>query len=172
MLRRHLITGAVACLPAVAPAPLAQAASRPGLRIHARRSANMLALIDGNQTVHVFRAAFGREIGHKQIRDDARTPIGDYTVFPARRSSRWKWFHAIDYPNARDIAAGRDRGLSRDRLGDEIGIHGHGGWPPTDLAAGHGIGWNWTAVCISVNDVEIEIVREFIQRPLPIRIEA
>lgn len=169
MFRRHLILGTAGALQATFGPALA--AGRSIQRIHARRSTNMLTLLDGNQTVHVFKAAFGREHGHKQIRDDARTPIGDYTVFPARRSTRWKWFHSIDYPNARDVADGQVRGLSRERLGDEIGIHGHGGWPPTDLAAGHGIGWNWTAGCISVNDVEIELVRAFIQRPMPIRIE-
>jgi hypothetical protein len=31
--------------------------------------------------------------------------------------------------------------------------------------------WNWTAGCISVNDTEIETVREFVVRPMPIRIE-
>jgi murein L,D-transpeptidase YafK len=168
MFRRRLILGAAAAL----PAPLAYPSVAGGARIFARRSENVLVLIQDDQPLHVFRAAFGREHGHKTIRDDARTPFGDYTVFPARRSALWKWFHPIDYPNARDVAAGRRRGLSREALGDAIGIHGHGGWPPTDLIATHGMAWNWTAGCISVNDQQIEIVREFVARPTPIRIEA
>jgi murein L,D-transpeptidase YafK len=170
MHRRIAMLGAAAgALAGLAPVP---ATAGDGKRLYARRSANVLVLIDGGVPVHSFKAAFGREHGHKQIRDDARTPVGDYMVAPARPSVRWKWFHAIDYPNARDVAAGRARGLSRERLGDEIGIHGHGGWPPTDLIASHGISWNWTAGCISVNDAEIEIVRAFVQRPLPITIDA
>ncbi|MBM3630032.1 MAG: hypothetical protein FJX21_19740 [Alphaproteobacteria bacterium] len=167
MFRRHLVLGAAAALHTHGAAAGAPA----NARLFARRSENLLVLLLDEKPVHVFRAAFGREHGHKQIRDDARTPVGDYMVFPARRSARWKWFHAIDYPNARDVASGRRRGLSREALGDEIGIHGHGGWPPTDLVASHGMSWNWTAGCISVNDVEIEVVREFIVRPMPIRIE-
>jgi murein L,D-transpeptidase YafK len=168
MLRRHILLASAGLLPAA----IARAGADPGPSLYARRSANLLILLDKGQPVHRFRAAFGREHGHKQIRDDARTPVGDYMVSPARRSVRWKWFHPIDYPNARDVAAGASRGLSRERLGDEIGIHGHGGWPPTDLVASHGMAWNWTAGCISVNDTEIELVRDFVRHAMPIRIDA
>ncbi len=168
MLRRHILFATAVLLPGAT----ARADAPPGPSLYARRGTNLLVLLDSGRPVHQFRAAFGREHGHKQIRDDARTPVGDYTVFPARRSARWKWFHPIDYPNARDVAAGALRGLSRERLGDEIGIHGHGGWPPTDLVATHGMAWNWTAGCISVNDAEIETVREFVNRAMPIRIDA
>ena len=167
MLRRHILLATAMLLPAA----IARADAPRGPSLYARRSANLLVLLDSGRPVHHFRAAFGREHGHKQIRDDARTPFGDYMVFPARRSARWKWFHPIDYPNARDVAAGALRGLSRERLGDEIGIHGQGGWPPTDLIATHGMAWNWTAGCISVNDTEIETVREFVNRAMPIRID-
>ena len=170
MLPRRLF---VAALPATAFASPAAATPAPSSRhLHATRSTNTLHLLDGDMVVRSFRAAFGREHGPKRIRDDARTPVGDYMVFPARASARWKWFHPIDYPNARDVAEGAARGLRKGQLGDEIGIHAHGGWPPTDLLAAHGIGWNWTAGCISVSNEEIEVVRAFVDRPMPIRLDA
>jgi len=164
--RRSLLAAPMALL----PGPLhAQAAV--GLHAHARRRTNEFVLLKDGLPVFTFRAAFGREAGPKRERDDARTPVGDYLLQPARRSARWKWFHPVDYPNAVDVADGRTRGLTRSQLGDEIGIHGYGGWPPTDLVAAHGVGWNWTSGCIAVSHDEIEIVRAMVQVPIPLRID-
>ncbi len=170
MLSRRRILAALPATAFVAAPSIAPAA--PQRYLHATRSTNTLHLVEDDMVVRSFRAAFGREDGPKRLRDDARTPVGDYMVLPARASARWKWFHAIDYPNARDVAEGAARGLRKGQLGDEIGIHAHGGWPPTDLLAAHGIGWNWTAGCISVGDHEIEAVRAFVDRPMPIRLDA
>ncbi|MBM3523143.1 MAG: hypothetical protein FJX57_09310 [Alphaproteobacteria bacterium] len=142
-----------------------------GLTAHAIRASNTLLFQAEGRVLHQFRAAFGREAGGKRLRDDERTPIGDYLLHPARASAQWRWFLAIDYPNADDIVRGRSEGLTRGQLGDAIGVHGFGDWPPIDLAAAHGIGWNWTAGCISVSYPELEIVRALVQRPIPIRIE-
>lgn len=142
------------------------------LSARAVRSENTLSFHAGGTELHRFRAAFGREPGAKQVRDDARTPVGDYTLFPARRSARWRWFLPVDYPNRADVDRGRANGLTRAQLGDEIGVHGFGDWPPIDLAAAHGIGWNWTAGCVSVNYDDLEIVRALVVRPIPIRLMA
>ncbi|MBL8700518.1 MAG: L,D-transpeptidase [Alphaproteobacteria bacterium] len=167
-LTRRLALAAPLCL-----AGLSGRAATPvpsGLSALAIRSANILSFHADGSRLFEFRAAFGRESGAKRVRDDARTPIGDYTLLPARRSARWRWFLPIDYPNESDIARGRAAGLSRGQLGDEIGVHGFGDWPPIDLAAGHGVGWNWTAGCISVTYAELEVIRTLVHRPIPIRI--
>ncbi len=168
MLSRRLILAA----PAASFAAKAGAAMPTGLHLVAKRSTNTLVFMGDGNVIMSFRAAFGREAGAKRLRDDERTPVGEYLVHPARASGRWRWFHPIDYPNARDVAEGRAQGLTKAALGDEIGLHGYGVWPPTDLVAAHGIGWNWTSGCIAVNHQEIEIIRALIQRPLPITIEA
>lgn len=142
-----------------------------GLTALAIRRSNTLLFQSDGQVLHRFRAAFGREAGGKRVRDDERTPIGDYLLHPARASAQWRWFLSIDYPNTDDVARGRSEGLSRGQLGDAIGVHGFGDWPPIDLAAAHGIGWNWTAGCISVSYPELEIIRALVQRPIPIHIE-
>lgn len=142
-----------------------------GLAARAERATNALSFHAEKGPLFRFRAAFGRESGPKRIRDDERTPVGDYTLHPARRSARWRWFLPIDYPNAGDVARGRAAGLTRGQLGDEIGIHGFGDWPPIDLAASHGVGWNWTAGCISISYDELEIIRRLVQQPIAIRIE-
>lgn len=167
MIRRRTLLAAPAL---VLPAPLL-AQTPVGLRAYARRSTNELMLRDEGGAIYSFRAAFGREHGPKRLRDDARTPVGDYMLQPARASARWRWFLAVDYPNERDVKDGQGRGLTRSQLGDEIGIHGYGGWPPIDLAASHGVGWNWTSGCIAVSHEEIEIVRMLVQRPIPLRID-
>ncbi len=182
--RRSLIAAPAALLPASALAQPAVTRTRtahdpalpppPGpaaTRVHARRQTNELTILDESGAIHVFRAAFGRAEGPKQRRDDERTPVGDYTLHPARHSPRWRWFHPVDYPNRVDVEEGARRGLTRFQLGDEIGIHGYGSWPPIDLVAGHGMGWNWTAGCVAVSHEEIEIVRRLVQRPVPLRLD-
>jgi len=164
--RRSLLAASAALLPG-----RLHAQNPVGLRAYARRSTNELVLSDDTGAIYAFRAAFGREAGPKRLRDDARTPVGDYMLQPARASARWRWFHPVDYPNPRDVSEGHSRGLNRSQLGDQIGIHGYGGWPPTDLVAAHGVGWNWTSGCIAVSHDEIEIVRMLVQRPIPIRID-
>jgi murein L,D-transpeptidase YafK len=167
MIRRRSLLAAPAVL---LPSPLG-ARTPAAVRAYARRSTNELMLSDEIGAIYSFRAAFGREHGPKRLRDDARTPVGDYTLFPARASARWRWFHPVDYPNRQDVREGAARGLHRHQLGDEIGIHGYGGWPPIDLVASHGVGWNWTSGCIAVSHEEIEIVRMLVQRPIPLRID-
>ncbi len=167
MLTRRLLLAA----PAASLACQAGAAVPMGLHIVAIRSTNTLIFMGDGAAIMTFRAAFGRQSGAKRMRDDERTPVGEYLVRPARASPRWRWFHPIDYPNARDVSEGRAQGLTKPALGDEIGIHGYGNWPPTDLSAAHGVGWNWTSGCIAVNHNEIEIIRTLIQQPIPIRIE-
>lgn len=167
MIRRRFLVAAPA---AIVPVPLF-AQTPVGLRAYARRSTNELMLRDEGGAIYSFRAAFGREPGPKRLRDDARTPVGEYMLFPARASARWRWFHPIDYPNRQDVSEGAARGLRRSQLGDEIGIHGYGDWPPTDLVASHGVGWNWTLGCIAVSHDEIEIVRMLVRRPIPLRID-
>lgn len=152
-------------------APAAPVTIPAAVRVYARRRTNELVILDEAGTMHSFRAAFGRENGAKQRRDDERTPVGDYTLHPARQSPRWRWFHPVDYPNRLDVEEGAKRGLTRFQLGDEIGIHGYGSWPPIDLAASHGMGWNWTAGCIAVSHEEIELVRMLVQRPVPLRLD-
>lgn len=168
MLSRRLLLAA----PAASLTAHAGAAAPMDLQIIAIRSTNSLIFVADGAPIMSFRAAFGRQSGAKRVRDDERTPVGEYIVRPARASARWRWFHPIDYPNARDVSEGRALGLTKSALGDEIGIHGYGNWPPADLAAAHGIGWNWTSGCIAVNHDEIEVIRTLIRRPTPIRIEA
>jgi murein L,D-transpeptidase YafK len=181
--RRSLIAAPAALFPATALAQPAvtrtRAAQGPAVpppspaatRVYARRQTNELVILDESGAIHSFRAAFGREDGPKQRRDDERTPVGDYMLHPARPSPRWKWFHPVDYPNRLDVEDGAKRGLTRFQLGDEIGIHGYGSWPPIDLVASHGMGWNWTAGCVAVSHEEIEIVRRLVQRPVPLRLD-
>jgi hypothetical protein len=103
-------------------------------------------------------------------RDDATTPLGEFTITEIRRSDRFKMFMAINYPNldhterafqdqridAKEYRALRyelDRGLpppQNTSLGGQLGIHGLG---RGDLKVHETI--NWTEGCIALTNEQL-----------------
>ena len=87
-------------------------------------------------------------IGHKISEGDGRTPEGRYFIDRINLKSRYHKSLGISYPNKKDIATAKKRGLDP---GGEIFIHG-----------GPRKNWlfnffrDWTAGCIAVSDREIE----------------
>ncbi len=128
--------------------------------VEANRTRNRLILWNGTTQIASFHAAFGSFVAAKQREGDRATPIGRYTLSPARQSQQWRWFMPIDYPNATDVAAGR--------TGGAIGIHGTGG--STFAGAMHFLGVNWTAGCIAVSNADLETIRTLITSSVPIEI--
>lgn len=129
-------------------------------RVEADKSAGTLVFFDGEAPVASFRPVFGSNPARKLREGDRATPVGRYTLQPARASRTWNWFMFIDYPNAEDQATGR--------TGSDIGLHGTG-WNPFTRVA-HWLGFNWTAGCIAVTNAEIDKIRALVSGPVPIEI--
>lgn len=113
-----------------------------------------------------FKVAFGGQPkGHKQQEGDERTPEGKYVLdWKHAKSGYYKAIH-ISYPNARDRAAAKSRGV---RPGGQVMIHGQKngfGWlsPITQL-------FDWTNGCIALSNSDMEAVWNSVEPGTPIQI--
>lgn len=113
-----------------------------------------LVLMRGDKVLKVYRVALGRyPKGHKIRRGDAKTPEGSYTVDYRLDSGRSKFYRAlhISYPNRRDVANARQRGVDP---GGQIMIHGlPTRWSAKDV--GHPR-LDWTQGCIALTNREMD----------------
>jgi murein L,D-transpeptidase YafK len=93
----------------------------------------------------------GNPIGHKEQEGDSRTPEGRYVIDAKNPQSSFHLSLHISYPDRRDRAAARRKGVSP---GGAIMIHG----TPEGLASLNALGIlrDWTAGCIAVTNAEIE----------------
>lgn len=116
------------------------------------KSERRLLLTKDGQVLKQYRIVLGRDpIGHKTEQGDGRTPEGLYRIDGRNAKSGYRLSLHISYPDKRDRARARERGVSP---GGDIMIHG----------IKNGFGWvgplhrlvDWTNGCVAVTDSEIE----------------
>jgi len=153
----------LAALPtATADAPLAA----PDL-IVVEKANRVLTLYAKRKAIKTYRIALGgNPVGHKEQEGDSRTPEGRYII---DAKNPWSSFHLslhISYPDRRDRAAARKKGVSP---GGAIMIHG----TPDGLASLHALVVinDWTAGCIAVTNAEIEEIYRVVRIGTPIVIK-
>lgn len=104
--------------------------------------------------------------GHKQKQGDGRTPEGSYII--DRKNDKVGFYKAmhISYPNEKDIAEAKAKGV---KPGGKIYIHGQK----------NGYGWaelvtqskNWTQGCIALTNKDMKKVWEAVKEGTPIDIK-
>lgn len=130
------------------------------------KSQNRLYLMKKGERIASFYVTFGQNpVGHKQQQGDERTPEGHYLLdYKNRNSKFYKSIH-ISYPNAKDRANAKRRGVDP---GGDIMIHGQtNGW-----------GWAspivqffpWTDGCVALTNVNMDRVWEAVDPGTPIEI--
>ena len=111
-----------------------------------------LELLSGGKVIKSYRVALGGDpLGPKTRQGDHKTPEGFYVLDSRNSHSQYHKAIHISYPNARDRAAARRKGVSP---GGDVFVHGlpNGyGW----VGASHRMK-DWTDGCIAVTDEEIE----------------
>ncbi len=100
-------------------------------------------------------------IGHKRQRGDERTPEGAYVLDWRNPESIYHRSIHISYPDARDIASARARGV---HPGGAIMIHGQ---PDYDFRERTG---DWTNGCIAVSNAAIDEIWARVEDGTPIHI--
>lgn len=130
------------------------------------KSKNRLYLMNKGERIASFYVTFGQNpVGHKQKQGDERTPEGHYLLdYKNRNSKFYKSIH-ISYPNAKDRANAKRRGVDP---GGDIMIHGQtNGW-----------GWAspivqffpWTDGCVALTNVNMDRVWGAVDPGTPIEI--
>lgn len=162
-----LVFSLAAALPLLAQAP--RAPLPPGTRadlVVVDKSARTLTLFRAGRELREYRIALGPSSeGHKRQEGDGRTPEGRYVIDWRNAKSAFHRSLHISYPNARDRADARRRGVDP---GGAIMIHGlpNGmGW----LGAEH-VARDWTLGCIAVTSEEIEEIWRVVRDGTPIEI--
>lgn len=131
------------------------------------KAKRVMTLYADKKAIKTYRIALGgNPVGHKEQEGDSRTPEGRYII---DAKNPWSSFHLslhISYPDRRDRAAARKKGMSP---GGAIMIHG----TPEGLAAAQALGIfnDWTAGCIAVSNAEIEEIYRAVRIGTPIVIK-
>jgi murein L,D-transpeptidase YafK len=120
-------------------------------RIVISKQSNQMVLYQGSAPLKTYRVALGSRSGPKEKQGDRRTPEGDYVVdYKNPQSQYYKALH-LSYPNARDLARAKAKGLNP---GGDIMIHG---LSPTWAWVGrvHNL-IDYTAGCVAVSNKEMD----------------
>jgi len=123
-----------------------------GVRIY--KAAHKLQVLDGRRVLYEFPVSLGRNPqGHKLQEGDGRTPEGVYWLDYKNPASAFHKSIHISYPNSKDIAAAKQRGVEPD---GQVMIHGQR----------NGLGWlwlisrffDWTQGCVALSDGDMDIL--------------
>ncbi|MBZ5684547.1 MAG: L,D-transpeptidase family protein [Acidobacteriia bacterium] len=148
-MRIRMLTGWMLC-----GMVMAQTASKPlhADRVVVLKKERTLQLLSGGRVIRSYKVALGGDpVGAKTRQGDHKTPEGIYVLDSRNAHSQFHRSIHISYPNARDRAAARTKGISP---GGDVFVHGlpNGyGW----AGASHRLK-DWTDGCIAVTDDEIE----------------
>lgn len=147
---------------------MAQTAARPLHvdRVVVLKKERTLQLMSLGKVIKSYKVALGGDpIGAKVRQGDHKTPEGVYVLDSRNAHSQFHKSIHISYPNARDRAAARAKGVSP---GGDVFVHG--------LPNGYGfVGAShrlkdWTDGCIAVTDSEIEEIWRAVDDGTPIEI--
>jgi len=150
-------------------AALAGGCSRPAgrsgpevTRLEVDKGRRRLAAFHHGRVLATYDVELGfAPVGHKTREGDGRTPEGRYVIDRRNPDSAYYLSLGISYPNARDIARARARGVSP---GGDIFIHG-----TTRPFRGRR---DWTAGCIALDNRDMRRLYEMVGIGTPIVLRA
>ncbi|TWH64513.1 L,D-transpeptidase-like protein [Azomonas agilis] len=115
------------------------------------KSERTLHLLNKGQSLKTYKVSLGKKSGPKLHEGDQRTPEGLYWIDWRKTSNKFNLSMHISYPNARDTAKAREKGLAP---GSMIMLHG----TPVDAQYPE---WyfsslNWTDGCIALSNTDMQ----------------
>jgi murein L,D-transpeptidase YafK len=139
------------------------------LQAHGKEQADKVVVDKSDRQLHLIRdgqvwksypigLGFAPE-GHKRQQGDGRTPEGDYMLDWRNPKSQFYLSIHISYPDRKDRASARERGVSP---GGNIFIHGR------HNSAARSRDWTWG--CIAVTDQAMDEIWEAVPNGTPITI--
>ena len=130
-------------------------------QIVVNKGARQMYLLHHGEVLKAYDVGLGfAPAGDKKIRNDGKTPEGDYHIDRRNPNSQFYLSIGISYPDQNDIAEARALGKSP---GGDIFIHGR----PWKYRKG---GRDWTAGCIAVTNAEMREIYAMVRNGTPIRI--
>ena len=137
------------------------------------KSKKILQFVDNNNKVSEFPIGIGKnELGTKKVRDDMRTPEGEYEVCVKNEKSQYHLSLGLNFPNKKDAEeALAEQTISKDQYESIISAHQeHGGsnWSTPIGGAIYIHGGlqdrDWSEGCVRMNDKDIGSIFEKINK--------
>ena len=158
--RRFLLVGALSALAGCA-SKFRRYKGPQVTRVMVFKKARIMHLLNGNRILKSYRIDLGfAPVGDKKRSGDGKTPEGAYFIDRRNPDSEFHLSLGINYPNRRDLAEARAKGVDP---GGDIFIHGQGN-PVSRLLA------DWTWGCIAVTNDEIEEIYAMVRNGTPVLI--
>jgi murein L,D-transpeptidase YafK len=131
------------------------------------KAKNTLTLFKNGKVIASYHVVFGgNPVGHKEQEGDERTPEGKYLLDSKNaKSSYYKSIH-ISYPNAKDLANAKKKGVS---AGSAIMIHGQKNGYAAFEDQTQKI--NWTLGCIALKNKDMDDLWSKVDVPTKIEIK-
>ena len=129
----------------------------------------ILTTYRNGKKVHEFRVSMGKNCnkGDKVCAGDYKTPEGSYTIVRKKCDSRLYRSLMISYPNAKDKADARAKGL---KPGGYITIHGQPKWNADGRGDKYTLSHDWTEGCMAVSNKAMEQLWKAVQNGVKIDI--
>lgn len=142
-------------------------ASEPVNLVVVEKSQHKMVLFSGGKPIRTYDISLGgNPKGHKVRQGDRRTPEGRYVIDYRNPKSSYHLSLHISYPNARDRARARRKGLNP---GGMIMIHGSPNhWQRAEALLKD---IDWTNGCIAVTNAEIKEIWSLVKDGTPIEIK-
>lgn len=137
----------------------------PEARLIVYKKERRVELYNGKILLKTYRIALGpTPTGHKQRKGDGKTPEGSYHISRRLARSSCYLFLGVNYPNATDARAGRDRGAIDQATCDKlVRLEEQRQDPPSDTKLSGAIGLHgggaqndWTLGCMALDATDIE----------------
>ncbi len=130
-------------------------------RVMIFKQSRIMHLVSGKRILKSYRIDLGfAPVGDKKQSGDGKTPEGAYHINRRNPESDFHLSLGINYPNERDLAEAKARGVDP---GGDIFIHGRGN-PISRLIN------DWTWGCIAVTNKEMEEVYAMVRTGTPVLI--
>jgi len=136
-------------------------------RVLVEKAKHKLTLFNNGKVIASYHVVFGSNpVGHKEQEGDERTPEGNYTLDSKNAKSAYHKSIHISYPNAKDIANAKNKGVS---AGSAIMIHGQkNGYAAFEQQTQK---FNWTLGCIALTNKDMDDLWSKINVPTKIEIK-
>lgn len=128
-------------------------------------------LYRNGKVVEEFRISMGKNClkGDKIKMGDYRTPIGSYSIVRKKCDNRLYRSLMISYPDAKDIAEARARGV---KAGGYITIHGQPKWNADGRGDAYTLANDWTEGCMAVTNRAMDVLWASVKNGVPIVIHS
>lgn len=164
LLLQHVLVLVLAVASVAAPCAHADVSLKADL-VRVIKSQFRLFLVHDGEVFATYPVVLGgNPVGHKQRAGDERTPEGRYFLIFKNPDSDFHKSILLSYPNARDVARARERGVDPGGL---IMIHGQANGSPLGKTRND----NWTDGCIALSDEDMDAVWDAVDVNVPIFIE-